>query len=143
MKELLETKSIAITEQAQFIQVLELVKERCHLLTDFVEQGAFFFRAPEQYDLDAVKPKWNEAKQSFFTTLIYSFELTANWNAHDLETGFKEMSAARQIKPGELLLPLRVMLVGGKFGPGVFQIAELLGKEKTVARIQYFLTLLQ
>lgn len=136
-------RSVKITDDQLLDKVIELIKERCHLLTDFTEQGAFFFKAPEQYDLDAVKPKWNEAKQSFFAALIRSFELSANWDAHNLETGFKEMAAALQIKPGELLLPLRIMLVGGKFGPGVFQIAELLGKEETVARIQYFLTLLK
>lgn len=142
VKELLENKGIAVTDQAQFIPVLDLVKERCILLPDFVEQAGFFFKAPEKYDLDAIKPKWNESKQSFFVALIRSFELSNTWNAHDLEAGFKEMAAACQIKPGELLLPLRIMLVGGKFGPGVFQIAELLGKEETITRIKYLLTLL-
>ncbi len=113
------------------------------MLTDFAEQGAFFFKAPEKYDVDAVKPKWNEAKQVFFAELIRNFELNSNWNAHDLETGFKEMAAAHQIKPGELLLPLRIMLVGGKFGPHVFDIAEILGKEETVVRVKHFLGLLQ
>jgi glutamyl-tRNA synthetase len=143
VKELLENKGIAITDQAQFIQVLELVKERCVLLTDFAEQAGFFFKAPEKYDMAAVQPKWNEAKQVFFAELIRNFELSNNWNAHDLETGFKEMAAAHQIKPGELLLPLRIMLVGGKFGPHVFDIVEILGKEETVARIRRFLALLQ
>jgi glutamyl-tRNA synthetase len=46
------------------------------------------------------------------------------------------------IKVGELQLPFRIMLVGGKFGPGVFQIAEMIGKENTIKRIQYVLTLL-
>jgi glutamyl-tRNA synthetase len=40
------------------------------------------------------------------------------------------------IKPGELQLPLRVMLVGGKYGPAVFDIAYWIGKEETIARIQ-------
>jgi glutamyl-tRNA synthetase len=35
------------------------------------------------------------------------------------------------------------MLVGGKFGPHVFDIVEILGKEETVARIRRFLALLQ
>ena len=34
------------------------------------------------------------------------------------------------------MLPFRVMLVGGKFGPHVFDIAVLLGKAETVNRIQ-------
>jgi glutamyl-tRNA synthetase len=34
------------------------------------------------------------------------------------------------------MLPFRIMLVGGKFGPHVFDIAELLGKEETIKRIE-------
>ncbi|HRP55659.1 glutamate--tRNA ligase [Agriterribacter sp.] len=142
VKQVFTNKGINVTDEQLLDKVITLVKERCHLLTDFAEQGAFFFKAPEAYDIDAVKPKWSEAKEVFFTGLIRSFELSNNWNAHDLEAGFKEMAAAHQIKPGELLLPLRIMLVGGKFGPGVFHIAELLGKKETVARIQHFLAAL-
>jgi glutamyl-tRNA synthetase len=46
------------------------------------------------------------------------------------------------LKPGELMLPLRVMLVGGKFGPGVFEIAEIIGREETVKRIQHVLSII-
>ena len=40
------------------------------------------------------------------------------------------------------MLPLRIMLVGGKYGPGVFDIAALLGKEETIKRIEHALSLL-
>ena len=40
------------------------------------------------------------------------------------------------MKPGELQLPFRVMLVGDKFGPSVFEISEILGREETIIRIQ-------
>jgi glutamyl-tRNA synthetase len=43
------------------------------------------------------------------------------------------------IKSGELLAPLRIMLVGGKFGPPVFAIAVVLGKKETMARIEQVL----
>ena len=33
------------------------------------------------------------------------------------------------------MLPFRIMLVGGKFGPGVFDIAAVIGKDETVTRI--------
>ncbi|HRN55687.1 MAG TPA: glutamate--tRNA ligase [Agriterribacter sp.] len=143
VKQVFTDKGINVTDEQLLSKVIALVKERCHLLTDFAEQGAFFFKAPGQYDMAAVKPKWNEAKQVFFAELIRHFELSNTWDADDIETGFKEMTAAHQIKPGELLLPFRIMLVGGKFGPGVFHIAGLLGKEETVARIKRFLAALQ
>jgi glutamyl-tRNA synthetase len=40
------------------------------------------------------------------------------------------------IKKGELMLPLRIMLVGGKFGPHVFDIVEMIGKNATKERIR-------
>jgi len=121
-------------------KVIGLVKDRCTLLTDFYDQSYFFFKSPEKWDVDAVKPKWNEAKQLFFDEMIRNYELNNDWKAITLESSFKEIAAANQIKPGEVLLPLRIMLVGGKFGPGVFDIAEILGKEETIRRIKKALT---
>jgi glutamyl-tRNA synthetase len=128
-----EKRGLQVTDDAKFIRVLELVKDRCTLLTDFYDQSAFFFTAPASIDTDAVKGKWNDDKTAFFKEWTISH--TGEWKAASLESSFKELAAARNIKTGELMLPLRVMLVGGKFGPGVFDIAELIGKEETVSRI--------
>ena len=62
------------------------------------------------------------------------------WEAVPLENIFKETATELTIKPGELQLPFRIMLVGGKFGPPVFNIAEILGKEETISRIKKALT---
>ena len=129
-------KGFTDIEPAKLSKVITLVKDRCTLLTDFYDQSYFFFKNPETWDLDAVKPKWNEAKKLFFAEVIRNFELTNEWSASVLETNFKEIATANQIKPGEVLLPFRVMLVGGKFGPGVFDISEILGKVETISRIQ-------
>jgi glutamyl-tRNA synthetase len=45
------------------------------------------------------------------------------------------LATEKNIKPGELQLPFRIMLVGGKFGPPVFEIAATIGKEETIKRI--------
>jgi glutamyl-tRNA synthetase len=54
-----------------------------------------------------------------------------------LESEFKELATSMNLKPGELQLPFRVMLVGGKFGPPVFVIAATLGSTETVSRIHH------
>ncbi len=134
---------MVITDEVQLQKAIELVKDRCTLLPDFIQQGSFFFNLPQNIDLSAVKPKWDGAKNLFFTELVRTYQLSTLWKATDLETTFKELAAANQLKPGELMLPLRIMLVGGKFGPGVFDIADVLGKEETLSRIQNTLGLLQ
>jgi len=60
VKDIFEQKGITLTDKIYFHKVLELVKERCTLLTDFYDQAVYFFKAPSAWDTEAVKPKWTE-----------------------------------------------------------------------------------
>jgi glutamyl-tRNA synthetase len=128
-------KGISITDDAAFEKVLELVKDRCTLLPDFYTQAVFFFKTPEQLDIEAVKPKWNSDKAAFFSSWIEKLQTLTAWDFATIEESFKALATEKNIKPGELQLPFRIMLVGGKFGPPVFEIAATIGKEETVKRI--------
>lgn len=127
--------------QEQLIKIVALVKERCHLLKEFVEQGRFFIEAPKTIDEAAIKPKWNEPKAAFFKEWMTVFNFDEH--SHDAwESSFNEMVAKHGIKKGELMLPLRVILVGGKFGPGIFDIACFIGIEEVKKRIETALELM-
>src|SRR5690606_19495819 len=102
--------------------VLALVKDRLTLLTDFWDNASFFFKEPDTYDLDAILKRWNDEKTAFFTDIIGGFEAFEPWHSEELESFYKLAIQASGMKMGELMLPLRIMLVGGKFGPHVFDI---------------------
>ena len=142
VKAIFEQNGVTINDETYLKKVMELVKERCTLLPDFFTQGSFFFKAPENIDITAIQPKWDDKKNLFFIELIKAWQLSTLWDANDLEISFKEIAAANQLKTGELMLPLRIMLVGGKFGPGVFEISSAIGKDATLARIEHTLSLL-
>jgi glutamyl-tRNA synthetase len=139
VKQQLAEKGITVTDDSFLEKIIELVKDRCSLLPDFVQQSSFFFAAPNTWDLDAVKPKWNEDKKNFFVAYANKLNSIPEWLSASLENCFKELATEKNIKPGELQLPLRIMLVGGKFGPPVFDIAAVIGKEDTIERIKKFL----
>jgi len=143
VKQLLIGANIEVNNDDKLKTVIELVKDRCVLLSDFIQQSSFFFQSPKEIDTNAIKSKWNEHKQQFFAELIRTYQLSITWKHDELENSFKEIAAASQMKPGDVLLPLRIMLVGGKFGPHVFNIAEVLGKGETINRIKHTLQLLQ
>jgi glutamyl-tRNA synthetase len=131
--------SLHIPDEPYLRGVITLIRDRCHLLPDFFTQGKFFFEAPKQWDLNAVKPKWTMSKTGFFNAFTESLVNITEWNAPGLEKTFKEEAEVMQIKAGELQLPFRIMLVGEKSGPPVFEIAALLGKKETVERIHRLL----
>lgn len=134
----LESHGIPVEQQDEnFVGiVLDLVKERLTYIEDFWEQASFFFQKPTTYDVDAVKPKWNADKTSFFTKVSDVFAQQQTWDAATLEPLFKNLIAESGMKMGELMMPFRIMLVGGKFGPDVFKIAELLGQAEVLERIK-------
>lgn len=127
---------------ADLLKVLPAIKERCHLLTDFYEQCAFFFQSPENPDVEAIRPKWNEKLAGFFRNYAAVLESRESLSEAEAEAHFNEAIAEAGIKKGEAMLPLRVMLVGGKFGPGLFFILAHIGGKAAAARIGRVLEML-
>ncbi|MBC7827264.1 MAG: glutamate--tRNA ligase [Chitinophagaceae bacterium] len=135
VKNVLEDRGLEVDDTILLDKVINLVKDRCTLLTDFYDQAYFFFRSPATLDIAAVRPKWTMEKKEFFISLCQEFEALAEWESAFIESAFKTIATEKNIKPGELQLPFRIMLVGGKFGPPVFDIAGLIGKQETIHRI--------
>ena len=139
VKNIFAQHSIPIDDEQRLLAVIELVKDRCTLITDFETQAGYFFLAPVTLDVAAVQPKWSAAKSDFFTRFVEKLHDLPAWNLAAIEDTFKTLATSENIKPGELQLPFRIMLVGAKFGPPVFEIAELLGLPETVRRIEHAL----
>lgn len=142
LQPVLQEKGVA-PEPAYVATVAGLVKERCHFVNEIWDHGFFFFIRPEKYDLDAVKPKWSVEKQAFFEEWAKVLNGLEDFSFTPIEESFKQLATAKSIKPGELQLPFRIMLCGGKFGPPVFAIAETIGKAETVERIKLALAAFQ
>ena len=143
----LNEAGIIIHDQGYLVSVINLVKERCVLLTDFVTQSAFFFNTPDSIDTASILPKWDSNKAAFFTELVAKYQDALQQGAstipaETLESDFKELVTQHNLKAGELMLPFRIMLVGGKFGPGVFDIVNLIGLAEAMTRISHSLELL-
>ncbi len=136
VEKIFEANGVVVNDETKFIKVLELIKDRCTLLPDFFTQGSFFFESPKTLDTEAIKAKWNETKNNFFVDWVDKLSALQEWNLVELENSFKELAIEKNIKPGELQLPFRIMLVGGKFGPPVFIISEIIGKEESIKRIE-------
>jgi glutamyl-tRNA synthetase len=136
VKPLFIAENIVVTDANYFEEVCHLVKERCTLLPDFIPQARFFFEVPITIDIESIQAKWNDEKQNFFLEFANKIDAMENWSAEKIEEDFKALATEKNIKVGELQLPMRIMLVGAKYGPGVFQIASMIGKAETKGRIE-------
>lgn len=136
IKHVLASHGVTVDDDNYLTLIFNLVKDRLTFLPDFWEQASFFFVEPENYDLDAIQKKWSDEKTDFFNNIIPALQSFEPWHTEELEHFYKLAIQSSGLKLGELMLPFRIMLVGGKFGPHVFDIAKLLGRDKTIARMK-------
>lgn len=125
---------LPVESEAYLLQVIALMKERLHFPHELAEQGPYFFQTPTQYDAKMAKKRWNDESAELIGGLVTKFE-TVEWNAESLHHAFQELIEEKGVGNGKVLAPLRLALTGMSFGPGAFEIAELIGREETLLRL--------
>jgi glutamyl-tRNA synthetase len=131
---ILKEKGIAF-EENKLITIISLIKERAHFVSEFWELSDYFFEAPSSYDEKATK-NWKEETPALMQNLISVLEGIEDFKAANIETIVKDWMTVNEIGMGKVMQPFRLSLVGALKGPHLFDIAELIGKEATVERIQ-------
>jgi len=131
---ILEEKGIK-TDLAYIEKVVSLIKERADFVTDFWDLSDFFFVAPTEYD-EKAKKNWKEETPTLLQNLISVLENIKDFSAQNVETIVKEWLTSNEIGMGKVMQPFRISLVGAMKGPDLFQIAELIGKEEVIKRVQ-------
>ena len=131
---ILTEKGITV-EENKLITIVSLIKERAHFVSEFWELSDYFFEAPSSYDEKASK-NWKEETPALMQNLIAVLEGIEDFKAATIETVVKEWMTANEIGMGKIMQPFRLSLVGALKGPHLFDIAELIGKQETIQRIQ-------
>lgn len=131
-----ELQSRTIETTPEFLEkVVHLVKERANFITDFYELSEFFFQAPVAYEEKAVK-SWNASTLENLSELREVMANITPFDAATMEPVVKQWITEKGIGIGKVMQPLRISLVGAMKGPDVFAIAELLGQQEVMARIE-------
>ena len=115
-------------------KVVALEQERLKNLSEIKERTGFFFAEPEyEADLLIWKDLSREQVKNNLTELKTKIDELADFSK--LEEGIMSWLKETGKKNGDYLWPLRVALTGLKASPGPFEVALVLGKEKTLARL--------
>ena len=124
-------------QNSQFVlRVVELLKEKVFFVHEFWEQGKCFFIAPDTYDAEVVKKRWNEKTKNFIAEIIKEFSGLTDFSAPETERVFKQTCEKLEIKTGEVMQLFRVCVSGVGGGPALFEMCALLGKEEVLNRLE-------
>lgn len=117
-------------------RICGIVKERCHFVSEIWDQAWFLFQAPIEYDPKIVAKRWKDDVPQIMDELASFLDSIGIWQARLIKEPFSEFVTSKGWNFGTIMNSLRLCLVGGSFGPDIFEICEILGKQETVARIR-------
>jgi glutamyl-tRNA synthetase len=131
----LKEKGIEASEE-YVARVCSLVKERVYLIHEMWDQSFFFFQPPQEYDAKMVKKKWKENTPQLVGELKDRLAGLDNFEAGQIKQTVKELTAEKEVGMGQVMLPFRITLVGTGMGPDVAEIAEMIGRDETIRRME-------
>lgn len=116
--------------------IVGMVKERATFVSDFWELSSYFFEAPKSYDEKASKKAFKEGTKDVLSTVISIIDPLEDYSTETLQTEIKGWITTNNIGFGQVMMPLRLALVGALQGPDVFDIMFMIGKEESIKRIE-------
>jgi glutamyl-tRNA synthetase len=122
-------------EREELKKIVSLVKERVSFVRDMWHEADFFFIAPETYDNDVVKKKWNEDSPRVIAELRDIIFTVDPFRKENIEHVVREWTALRGYTTGAVFALFRLMIVGAARGPLLFDIVEWIGREEAIRRL--------
>lgn len=121
----------------RFHRLLDLLKVRARTVDDLATQAIPFLIDELEYDASAVAKHWERDPEAAVERLE---ALTAalgegEWEEVALETRLRGCAEGLGVGAGKVIHPLRVALTGRATSPGIFEVLELLGRERSEQRI--------
>lgn len=134
LENILSQKRIPINHD-YVISVIDLIKDRVVLLPDLWTQSWFFFCPPVSYDTPMKNKIWRPETPALLYEFISEVIQIQTFDLISLQYFFRDFVSRKNIKMGALMSPLRLLVVGSGQGPGIAEIAVLLGKGEFLSRI--------
>lgn len=117
------------------IKVAGLIKDRVNLIPELWDQAYFFFVDPVDFDEKLKQKIWKQDTPEILNSIANLINEQAEMSVEGLESALKKFITDNSYNMGQIMNTLRLALVGSAFGPGVAAIISVLGKSKTISRI--------
>ena len=135
VKQRLNKIGVEFSEQSDFNSIVDLYRQRVSTINELAHSILYCFRDFEQYDEKAASKALKPVALEVLKRLHDELEQLEVWNSTTIHGVIESITDALDVKMGAVGQPLRVAVTGGSFSPPIDKTVEIIGKEKTLARI--------
>ena len=115
------------------------LQARAKTLVELVDLAHFYLSDALSFDTKAVNKFLTAEIFPILERLRTRLAALSVWNEQEIEKVFAGIMQEEQLPLGKIAQPVRVALTGGTVSPGIFEVMAVLGRERTLARLDHVL----
>lgn len=129
-------QGLPVEQGPELSALFEVQKQRTKTLKELVEQSRVFYEDFDHYEQKAAAKHFKGQAAQVLEAFREALEAVEDWRAPRLHEVVVQVAEALGLKLGKVAQPLRVALTGGAVSPSIDLTLELLGKARSLARIE-------
>ena len=114
--------------------VAVLLRDRVATLVEMADAAHYFYAAP-RLGADKLAGTITPANRPALTEILAEFA-DVDWTREAVGATLKAVAARHRLKPGEVMMPLRMLVCGTRETPAIDAVLALIGREETCARLE-------
>ena len=130
---------IKIETGPSLVEIVLLLRERSKTLVEMVENSRFFYESIDEYDAKSVKKHIKEGTTAILVSIREKLVNLEGWYADNIHHMVQEVVNEQEVGFPKVAMPLRIAVTGSTMSPSIDTTLDLLGKEKTLDRIDKLL----
>jgi len=136
VKQRLDRLAVAYDEALDFTAVVDLYRQRVSTVNQLVDSILYCFQDFSSYDEKAAAKVLKPAALPPLQCLLEGLRALESWDVAEIHAVIEAVTVELEVGMGKVGQPLRVAVTGGSFSPPIDQTVELLGKDRSIARIE-------
>ncbi|CAO3445506.1 Glutamyl-tRNA synthetase (EC 6.1.1.17) [Azospirillum argentinense] len=129
-------RALTESERDLLTRAMNGLKQRARTVVDLAQSARFYLAARPLAMDEKAAALLDEKGRGVLTDLAGRFEAKADFTAAALEGLVRAFAEERGEKLGKIAQPLRAALTGSTVSPPIFEVAEILGRAETLARMK-------
>jgi len=112
------------------------MQDRVSFAHEVYTEASYFFEAPTSYDEKGVKKRWKDDAATLLAAYADALEDAETFDEATVEQTLRDLADAHDCGAGRIIHPTRLALSGVTFGPSLFAMMDVLGREACVTRMR-------
>jgi glutamyl-tRNA synthetase len=131
----LNEQAIDISSGPDITKVIDALRERCKTLVEMAESMKMFYQDFKSFDEKAANKQFKPAAEPIITALIVKYSELEDWSSEAIHDIVKQVCDEQDVGFGKVGQPFRLALSGTGNAGSIDIVAELVGKNRTIERL--------